>query len=49
MANTADVIVVGLGAMGSAALYQAAKLGARSSSFPRMKRPSSLVPPQFAA
>ncbi len=29
MANAADVIVVGLGAMGSAALYQAAKLGAR--------------------
>jgi monomeric sarcosine oxidase len=29
MAKTADVIVVGLGAMGSAALYQAAKLGAR--------------------
>jgi sarcosine oxidase len=28
MANAADVIVVGLGAMGSAALYQAAKLGA---------------------
>src|SRR5271167_2397504 len=28
MANTADVVVVGLGAMGSAALYQAAKLGA---------------------
>jgi sarcosine oxidase len=28
MGNTADVIVVGLGAMGSAALYQAAKLGA---------------------
>ncbi len=28
MANVADVIVVGLGAMGSAALYQAAKLGA---------------------
>jgi len=29
MAKPADVIVVGLGAMGSAALYQAAKLGAR--------------------
>ena len=29
MANTADIIVVGLGAMGSAALYQAAKAGAR--------------------
>ena len=29
MANTADVIVVGLGAMGSATLYQAARLGAR--------------------
>src|SRR5271169_631154 len=29
MANTADVVVVGLGAMGSASLYQLAKLGAR--------------------
>ena len=29
MATTADVIVVGLGAVGSAALYQAAKLGAK--------------------
>src|SRR3974377_1402977 len=29
MANVADVIVVGLGAMGTAALYQAANLGAR--------------------
>ncbi len=29
MTQTADVIVVGLGAMGSAALYQTAKLGAR--------------------
>src|SRR5271167_3484286 len=29
MANVADVIVVGLGAMGSAALYQAAKLDVR--------------------
>ncbi len=29
MGNTADVIVVGLGAMGTAALYQSAKLGAR--------------------
>src|SRR5215469_17578140 len=29
MANTADIIVVGLGAVGSAALYQAAKLGAK--------------------
>src|SRR3974377_595315 len=29
MRNTAEVIVVGLGAMGSATLYQAAKVGAR--------------------
>ena len=29
MANVADVLVVGLGAVGSAALYQSAKLGAR--------------------
>src|SRR5215469_14342762 len=29
MANTADILVVGLGAVGSAALYQAAKLGAK--------------------
>jgi sarcosine oxidase len=28
MTNTADIIVIGLGAMGSATLYQAAKLGA---------------------
>ena len=29
MAITADIVVVGLGAVGSAALYQAAKLGAK--------------------
>ena len=29
MATTADIVVVGLGAVGSAALYQAAKLGAK--------------------
>src|SRR5579864_1982254 len=29
MTNTADVLVIGLGAVGSAALYQSAKLGVR--------------------
>ena len=39
MANTADVIVVGLGAMGSAALYQLAKLGARAIGIDRFDPP----------
>ncbi len=39
MANAADVIVVGLGAMGSAALYQAAKLGARVLGIDRFNPP----------
>ena len=39
MANTADVIVVGLGAMGSAALYQLAKLGARVIGIDRFSPP----------
>src|SRR5271157_1243489 len=39
MSNTADVIVVGLGAMGSAALYQLAKLGARAIGIDRFNPP----------
>src|SRR5271165_5714048 len=39
MANTADVIVVGLGAVGSAALYQAAKLGTRAVGIDRFDPP----------
>jgi len=39
MANTADVIVVGLGAMGSAALYQLAKLGSRVIGIDRFNPP----------
>ena len=39
MGNTADVIVVGLGAMGSAALYQSAKLGARMIGIDRFDPP----------
>jgi sarcosine oxidase len=39
MANIADVIVVGLGAMGSAALYQAARLGARAIGIDRFSPP----------
>ena len=39
MANTADVIVVGLGAMGSAALYQLAKRGARAIGIDRFEPP----------
>jgi sarcosine oxidase len=39
MANTADVIVVGLGAMGSAVLYQLAKLGARAIGIDRFTPP----------
>lgn len=39
MANVADVLVVGLGAMGSAALYQAAKLGARAIGIDRFVPP----------
>ena len=39
MGNAAGVIVVGLGAMGSAALYQAAKLGARVIGIDRFSPP----------
>ncbi|MGO9519597.1 MAG: N-methyl-L-tryptophan oxidase [Candidatus Korobacteraceae bacterium] len=39
MAKVADVLVVGLGAMGSAALYQAAKLGARAIGIDRFTPP----------
>ena len=39
MANIAEIIVVGLGAMGSAALYQAAKLGARVIGIDRFNPP----------
>ena len=39
MAKTADVIVVGLGAMGSATLYQLAKLGARVTGIDRFHPP----------
>ena len=39
MANVADVLVVGLGAVGSAALYQSAKLGARAIGIDRFDPP----------
>jgi sarcosine oxidase len=39
MTNTADIIVVGLGAMGSATLYQAVKLGARVIGIDRFSPP----------
>ena len=39
MANTADLLVLGLGAVGSAALYQASKLGARSIGIDRFVPP----------
>jgi len=39
MAKTADVLVVGLGAMGSAALYQCARLGARAIGIDRFAPP----------
>src|SRR3974390_214959 len=39
MAKTADVIVVGLGAMGSATLYQLVKLGARVTGIDRFTPP----------
>jgi sarcosine oxidase len=39
MGNTADVIVVGLGAMGSAALYQLTKLGAHATGIDRFDPP----------
>jgi sarcosine oxidase len=39
MAKTADVIVIGLGAVGSAALYQAAKLGAHVVGIDRFNPP----------
>jgi sarcosine oxidase len=39
MASTADILVLGLGAMGSAALYQASKLGARCVGIDRFAPP----------
>ena len=42
MAETADIIVVGLGAVGSAALYQAAKLGLRAIGIDRFHPPHDL-------
>jgi len=39
MANTADVLVVGLGAVGSAVLYQSAKLGAHAIGIDRFSPP----------
>jgi sarcosine oxidase len=39
MSHTADILVVGLGAVGSAALYQASKLGARSIGIDRFAPP----------
>ncbi len=39
MPNTADVLVVGLGAVGSAALYQSARLGARAIGIDRFTPP----------
>ena len=39
MVRSADILVVGLGAVGSAALYQAAKLGARSIGVDRFHPP----------
>jgi sarcosine oxidase len=39
MANLADVLVIGLGAVGSAALYQAAKLGAKAIGIDRFDPP----------
>ena len=39
MAITADIVVIGLGAVGSAALYQSAKLGARVVGIDRFKPP----------
>ncbi len=42
MATTADTVVVGLGAVGSAALYQAAKLGLRTVGIDRFYPPHDL-------
>src|SRR5271165_2501594 len=42
MSRTADIVVVGLGAVGSAALYQAAKLGARAIGIDRFHPPHDL-------
>jgi sarcosine oxidase len=39
MSNLADVLVIGLGAVGSAALYQSAKLGARAIGIDRFSPP----------
>ena len=39
MADTADIIVIGLGAVGSAALYQASKLGVRAIGIDRFHPP----------
>jgi sarcosine oxidase len=42
MAVTADIVVIGLGAVGSAALYQAAKLGVRAIGIDRFHPPHDL-------
>ncbi len=42
MSITADIVVVGLGAVGSAALYQAAKLGTRAVGIDRFHPPHDL-------
>jgi sarcosine oxidase len=42
MSTTADIVVVGLGAVGSAALYQAAKLGVRAIGIDRFHPPHDL-------
>src|SRR5271165_839428 len=42
MTQTTDILVVGLGAVGSAALYQAAKLGARVIGIDRFHPPHDL-------
>ena len=39
MSNLADVLVIGLGAVGSAALYQSAKLGASALGIDRFRPP----------
>lgn len=42
VAGTADIVVVGLGAVGTAALYQAAKLGLRAAGVDRFRPPHEL-------
>src|SRR5271166_5862140 len=44
VAITADIAVVGLGAVGSAAIYQAAKLGARVVGIAGFSRPTTRAP-----